>query len=80
MHEEETESIIITTDPTTEILEHVEMIETSIEEVIEVNEFKLDAGNSADLQVTFSSSDSTGKKKILSFLFKLTTTIQPVAM
>lgn len=60
MHEEETESIIITTDPTTEILEHVEMIETSIEEVIEVNEFKLDAGNSADLQVTFSSSDSTG--------------------
>lgn len=80
MHEEETESIIITTDPTTEILEHVEMIETSIEEVIEVNEFKLDAGNSADLQVTFSSSDSTGKKKTLSFLFKLTTTIQPVAM
>lgn len=60
MHEEETEAIILSTDSATgAVVEHVELIES---EIHEIHEIKIASEDSPpDLQVSFSSSDSTGK-------------------
>ncbi|KAL1455903.1 hypothetical protein WDU94_000668 [Cyamophila willieti] len=61
MHEEETDTIIITTDPVTgAVVEQVVDNQLIESEIHEIHEIAVPAENSPpDLQVSFSSSDST---------------------
>ncbi|KAI5736036.1 hypothetical protein M8J77_025770 [Diaphorina citri] len=62
MHEEEADTIIITTDPATGAIIEQDLESRIIEsEIHEIHEIPVPAENSPpDLQISFSSSDSTG--------------------